>query len=116
MFYERQGILAKIPFRDGEVPKYSRTYLVISANEQGITVLNVSSTEGKEHKVSFPSNYLLKQHNPPFLKSSFVKLDSAVVVPKEKFGEFEISVLHGGDLLDEQDFSTILTGCARYRT
>lgn len=107
MFCERQGIMAKIPFRDGTEPEYARTYLVLNADEKGMTVLNVSSTKGKEHKLFFPSNYKLKEYSPPFWKPCFVKLDSSVYVQKDDFDLYEIKVLHDGNLLNETDFSEI---------
>lgn len=107
MLCERQGILGKIPFRDGKEPEYPRTYLIVNANEDGITVLNVSSTRGKEHKLLFQTNYPLRSYNPPFVKRCFVKLDSAVYVPADKFEFYEIQTLHSGDLLNESDFSEI---------
>lgn len=107
MFCERQGILGNIPFLDGKEPEYLRTYLIVRADEYGITVLNVSSIKGKEHKLLYPTNYPLKNYNPPFRKPSFVKLDSAVYVPADKFELYQIKTLHSGDLLNELDFHEI---------
>lgn len=107
MFCERQGFLGKIPFLDGKEPEYPRTYLIVRADEYGITVLNVSSIKGKEHKLLYPTNYPLKNYNPPFRKPSFVKLDSAVYVPADKFELYQIKTLHSGDPLNELDFSEI---------
>lgn len=75
-FVEGQGILGKIRFVDGELPEYNRTYLIINVTSEYIEVLNVSSIRGKERKLAFPTNERLRSFKPPFLKPSFVKLDS----------------------------------------
>ena len=84
-FVEGHGILGRIRFRDGEIPAYDRTYLVVSVTPSYIEVLNVSSVKGKERKLAFTTNERLRNFNPPFLMPSFVKLDSLTRVPKREW-------------------------------
>lgn len=106
MFQVGQGVYGKIRFKDGTMPPYPRTYLVVSVTTADISVINVSSTAGKEHKLLFPSNLPLSKFEPPFKKESFVKLDSLVLVPFESTGT--LRVLHNGDTLDATELSNIL--------
>lgn len=101
-----QGICGKARFPDGQFPQYDRTYLVVSATPERIGILNVSSTAGKEHKLLFPTNKQLINYNPPFLKDSFVKLDSLVYVATTDINRFRI--LHGGDCLQEDELNSII--------
>ena len=41
-FQVGQGVLGKIRFVDGEFPAYDRTYLVVTAEQDYIEVLNVA--------------------------------------------------------------------------
>lgn len=101
-----QGICGKVRFVDGQFPQYDRTYLVVSATPEKIGILNISSTAGKEHKLLFPKNKHIKNYNPPFLKDSFVKLDSLVYVNVADMGNFRI--LHHGDCLDQNELNEII--------
>ena len=40
------GILGKIRFRDGEMPAYDRTYLVVAVDSDYLEIVNVSSIKG----------------------------------------------------------------------
>lgn len=104
-FAEGQGILGRIRFRDGEMPEYDRTYLLISVGPDYIEVLNVSTIRGKERKLLFPSNERLRSYRPPFLHPSFVKLDSLTRVPLSECGDLQI--LHSGKTLDLMELSRI---------
>ena len=104
-FIEGQGVLGRIRFVDGELPAYDRTYLVITANTDYIEVLNVSSIRGKERKLAFPSNERLRVYNPPFLKPSFVKLDSLTRVERNDWGNLQ--VLNFGRTLDAAELKRI---------
>ena len=77
-------------FRDGVIPEYDRTYLVITVSPEYIEVLNVSSVRGKERKLAFPQNERLLVFCPPFLKPSFVKLDSLTRVDAAEWGSLKI--------------------------
>ena len=50
------GVLGRIQFKDGQMPEYDRTYLVISTGADYIELLNVSTIKGKERKLFFPFN------------------------------------------------------------
>ena len=105
-FAAGQGILGRIPFANGSMPEYDRPYLVVSANDEYIEVLIISSIKGKERKLLFPSNERLKVYDPPFDKPSFVKLDSLTRVAKADWTEFKI--LRGAQTLDKTELSRIL--------
>lgn len=80
-----QGVLLKLDFCDGSVANYKRPFLVINKDNDYIYLLNISSTKGKEHKLGMKSNKLISRYRPPFLKSSFVKLDSMYIVPNREY-------------------------------
>lgn len=101
-----QGVLGRIKFLDGQIPPYDRTYLVVSVNITQTGFLNVSSIAGKEHKLLYPSNKRITQYNPPFLKESFVKLDSLVFIPNED--THSLQILHNGDCLQPNELNIIL--------
>ncbi len=116
MFEAGQGILAKIKFVDGAIPDKNRTYIIVEVSEDGkkIKVLNVSSVKGKEHKLAFPSNQRLKKYNPPFLRDSFVKLDSLTEVYSSDFSS--IVVLNNGNKLDGDEMEMIIQKLSAYNT
>ena len=104
-FIEGQGVLGKIRFVDGEMPQYDRTYLIVNVENDYIELLNVSSIKGKERKLAFPTNERLRVYNPPFVKPSFVKLDSLTRVEKADWGN--IHPLSNGRTLDEVELARI---------
>lgn len=105
-FSAGHGILGKIRFRDGEMPAYDRTYLVVAVGVDYLEVVNVSSIKGKERKLLFPSNELLKKYRPPFMVPSFVKLDSLVRV---QFSDcVNLQILHRGQKLDSGELNRII--------
>lgn len=104
-FVEGQGILGKVRFVDGGMPLYDRTYLIVHAGNDYIEVLNVSSIKGKERKLAFPTNERLRVYNPPFLKPSFVKLDSLTRVYRADWGN--IRQLNKGRTLDGSELARI---------
>ena len=104
-FIAGQGILGKITFKDGCMPEYARTYLIVEATSEYIEVLNVSSIRGKERKLAFPSNERLRIYNPPFLKPSFVKLDSLTRV--QKSGWINFRLLNNGNTIDLTELNRI---------
>ncbi len=111
-FVEGQGVLGKITFRDGKTPKYDRTYLVVSVLKDYIEVLNVSSLKGKERKLAYSTNKEIKNYNPPFLKPSFVKLDSLSKVEKNQWDNLQI--LHNGETLNINELNTIINQKNKY--
>lgn len=100
-----QGILGKITFKDGEEPAYSRPYLVVDVDDEDVSVLNVSSLEGKEWKLAYKTNFQIKQFSPPFRKPSFVKLDSLTKISKDECQKMR--VLDGGRSLNEKELEEI---------
>ncbi len=61
-FMEGQGVLGKIPFKDGTIPAYNRTYLVVNVSSDYIEVLNVSSIAGKERKLAYLTNKRISKY------------------------------------------------------
>lgn len=104
-YVEGQGLLGRIRFRDGAMPEYDRPYLVFNVSDTYIEVLNVSSIRGKEKKLLYPTNFALVHYNPPFLKPSFVKLDSLTRINKSECGSLRL--LCGGSRLDDVDMNEI---------
>lgn len=105
-FISGQGVYGRIQFKDGAMPEYDRTYLVVSVSSQHIKVINVSSIKGKERKLAFPTNKALHNYNPPFLKPSFVKLDSLTEVALSDCSD--LALLHNGATLDKTELDRIL--------
>lgn len=68
-------------------------------------MLNVSSIRGKERKLAFSTNERLRSFKPPFLKPSFVKLDSLTQVKRADWSELQ--VLHNGATLDQGELDRI---------
>lgn len=52
-FIAGQGIFGKITFKDGCMPDYARTYLIVEATSDYIEVLNVSSIREKKENLLF---------------------------------------------------------------
>lgn len=108
-----QGVLLKLDFCDGGVANYKRPFLVINKDNDYIYLLNVSSTRGKEHKLGMQSNKLINRYRPPFLKSSFVKLDSMYIVPNRKY--IKSYLLCGGRAMHPIEFKDIEKCLSDYR-
>jgi hypothetical protein len=104
-FIEGQGIFGKVAFVDGTEPSYDRPYLIVGVYEEYIEVLNVSSIRGKEKKLAFPTNERLRVFRPPFIKPSFVKLDSLTKVPKSDWPK--LTLLDNGNTLDATELNRI---------
>lgn len=107
---EGQALLGRVAYKDtGELPEKDRVYLVIKATQTDVVLLNVFSVAGKEHKLTFPTNYHIRNFNPPFMRDSFVKLDSAVTVSMSELSHFY--VLHSGKTLNIAELQTIKEKC-----
>ncbi len=104
-YLEGQGLFGKITFTDGTEPPYERPYLIVAVEDNYVEVLNISSLAGKERKLAFASNKRIYKFNPPFIKPSFVKLDSLTRVPYDELEQLRI--LSGGATLDEEELSNI---------
>ncbi|EKF8799172.1 TPA: hypothetical protein ACN1M9_001436 [Enterococcus faecalis] len=101
-----EAYLGKISYLDGVMPSYYRPYLVVEVLTNGIHVLNVSSSKGKETKLLYASNYELTKFNPPFVKPSFVKLDSKTFIPDQDLQTLKL--LSNGQKLNSRDLNNIL--------
>lgn len=105
-YYEGQAVLATIKFVDGDIPAYPRPYLIVEVGFDYIDVLNISSIKGKERKLLLPTNKEIINYNPPFIKPSFVKLDSLTRVYSNEF--YLIShILCNGNKLDSNELNNI---------
>ncbi|MDO4952802.1 MAG: hypothetical protein Q4E34_03125 [Synergistaceae bacterium] len=104
-FTEGQGILGRITFKDGTRPEYDRPYLIVAVSADYLELLNISSVKGKEWKLSLPANAEIVNYNPPFLKPSFVKLDSLTRVYADKW--HNLKLLADGAVLDRVELEKI---------
>jgi hypothetical protein len=103
-----QGVLGIICFKDGVMPTYPRTFLIVYISTTQVGVLNVSSVAGKEHKLLFPENRPINNYKPPFMKDSFVKMDSLVYITPIEAAQLRI--LHNGDCLEPNELNEIING------
>lgn len=101
-----QCVHGKIAFQNGQLPTYPRFYLIIEVSPDGATLLNVSSVLGKEHKLTFKTNYNLQIYNPPFPKPTFVKLDSLTYLNQQELNKLKLK--SDGKCLNESDFQNII--------
>ena len=106
MFLAGQGVFGRIRFTDGIYPEYDRAYLVVDVTVDKVGLINVSSVEGKEHKLLFPYNKEIKKHNPPFPRRSFAKLDSLLYISVSEMKD--LRVLSGGIPLDSEELNSII--------
>ena len=104
-FIEGQALLGRIMFKDGKYPSYDRTYLIVKVEDDYIEVLNVSSLKGKERKLAFSTNRKIHLYNPPFMKPSFVKLDSLTRINKCDYDRFHL--LCKGKCMDKHELRNI---------
>jgi hypothetical protein len=106
----KQGVGIRIQscFADGTVCPYKRPFLIIEFDSTNgkIKMLNVSSVLGKERKLLFKSNRLIKKYKPPFVDPSFVKLDELYEV--QYFSNLEKSIVHNAEVLDNVEMADIL--------
>ena len=105
MLREGQGVYGRITFVDGVFPEYDRTYLVVSVSDENVGVLNISSAIGKAASLLLPTNRYINNHYPPFLKKSFVKLDSYVRITIDE--ALSLRVLANGETLDDRELDAI---------
>lgn len=105
-FVTGQAFWGRIRFPDGEFPKYDRPYLVVGVNGEYIKILTASSVEGKEWKLTLPTNREISKYDPPFPKRTFVKLDSLQEIHIADFSNIRIA--REGKTLDELELSEII--------
>lgn len=111
MFKVGQGIKGQIRFKDGELSEKVRPYLIVKVCSEYIEVLTVSTIKGKERKLAFPTNKKIDKFKPPFLKPSFVKLDSLIKIHKSEWKKY--SIIHNGETLDFNELNNIISNIKR---
>jgi len=109
-----QAVLAQYPYRNGTEAEYPRPYLIVRITSTEADILSVSSIRGKERKVLFDSNCKIRVHFPPFLKPSFVQLDSLQTRPINDL--LSKKLLAGGQKLNDEDLRNILQRLRKYRS
>lgn len=68
-------------------------------------MLNISTVAGKESKLLLVENKLINKHRPPFLKRSFVKLDSLTHISIQEAQAMRL--LDNGQTLDAGELYSI---------
>jgi hypothetical protein len=101
-----QAVALRIPYPDGVNAEYARPYLIVKVTTINVSLLAASSLRGKEDKLLYNTNYALKQHFPPFLKPTFIKLDSLQEVAIETISQTKICA--NGQKLNQNDLQHIL--------
>ena len=112
MTFHGLGLLLRLPFPDNNRLSNRRTFLVIEEDDLKIKLLNVSSIQGKEHKLMFESNKEIIKYKPPFNHRSMVKLDSLYEV--EKCPELNNTVLCRSQPIDSSELQSIITAYQNY--
>ncbi len=110
-FVAGQAFWGKVRFPDGEFPQYERPYLIVGVDGEYIEIVTVSSVEGKEWKLTLPTNKEILKYDPPFPKRTFVKLDSfQKVLISDLSG---VSMARGGKMLDKDELLEITRSIIR---
>ncbi|MDV0446656.1 hypothetical protein MsAg5_05060 [Methanosarcinaceae archaeon Ag5] len=106
---ERQGLLFVPPkYIDGRTGTKKRPMLVVKVNsaENEISLVNITSAEGKA-KCFFREDHIrIRQYEPPFIKPSYAKTSSLYVL--EYFQKLDSLILYNGAPLNDMDFKNIL--------
>ena len=108
-----QGILLKLDYADGGLADKARTFLIINVSENKVKLLNISSVNGKLHKLMYPSNKKILQYKPPFMKPSFVKLDAEYIIDNSK--DLESFVLCQGRTMRPDELLSIINEFNEYK-
>lgn len=82
-----------------------RLMLVISITESFIRAINITKYEGKEIKMAYKSNMLIRNGIPPLKVLSIAKLDDTYLI--ENFVEIEKYIYNNGIKLNEQEYKKI---------
>lgn len=109
-----QGILLKLDYADGGLADKARTFLIISINEGKVNLLNISSIQGKLHKLMYPANKKILKYKPPFIKPSFVKLDAEYIIDNNQ--ELESFILCQGRAMEQDELSAIIKEFDEYKS
>lgn len=110
-FIVGQAFWGTIPYPDGVVPEYVRPYLVVGVDDEYIEILTASSVAGKEWKATLATNMLLENFDPPFIKRTFIKLDSLQRIPISSLGN--VSLCRGGRILNSEELTRIIDSIIR---
>lgn len=110
-FIAGQAFWGRICFPDGGVPAYDRPYLIIGVDGDYLEILTVSSVDGKEWKLTLPTNKEILKYDPPFPKRTFVKLDSLQRVHISNLSN--ICMARNGKTLDAAELSEIISAIIR---
>ncbi len=109
-----QGILLKLDYADGGLADKARTFLIVNVNDSKVNLLNISSIQGKLHKLMYPANKKILKYKPPFIKPSFVKLDAEYIIDNNK--ELESFILCQGRAMKPDELSTIIKEFDEYKS
>lgn len=99
----------KIPHKNGTIDRYSRPFLVIDVQGDIITILDVSSVQGKGNKPYWSCNRIIKKYNPPLDKLSFVQFNSCRKIDIRKY---EHRILK--EKLNREEFDKIIERLIEY--
>jgi hypothetical protein len=104
----------KLPFADGVECQYSRPFLVVGRDDENkkLKLLNASSIKGKEEKALWDSNKVLDNHNPPFPRATFIKIDAIYEV--DYFDDLSRMKMSRGLTLETIELQSVLTDCESY--
>ena len=102
-----QLLYLKLPFADGGLCTYKRTFLVFEVAENRIKLFNASSISGKAHKLLFRSNIKVNNYWPPFKCPTFVKIDAVYDI--EYLNLLDTAILANGQTLNTVDLNNILS-------
>lgn len=82
-----------------------RLMLVVSITESFIRAINITKYEGKEIKMAYKSNMLIRNGIPPLKVLSIAKLDDTYLI--ENFAGIEKYIYNNGIKLNEQEYKKI---------
>lgn len=109
-----QGLFFKLEkFANGAICEKARPFLVIDIIENSniIQVLNISSARGKEARLAYDSNLIIRKYKPPFKEPSFVKLDELYEIEYDS----NLKILYNGVPIDEDEYMRIINKFNDYK-
>jgi|SRR5699024_4436725 len=104
----------RLPFANGNLCNFKRPFLVISKDGNNLSLLNISSTKGKERKLLFDSNCKIVDYYPPLDKPSFVKLDELYKI--EHFDTLYQSIYKGREGINNGELKRLMSEYNNYKT
>jgi len=110
-----QGILLQgNTFKGGTCDNGTHPYLIVGVSNTHIDILVLSSSANKLHKQAYASNYTLRNFNPPFIKPSFVKLDSLQQLKLEELNALKVRICAKGQVLNQTELNYILNNYKQF--